>query len=475
MTLAIGTKLGPYKVIAAIGAGGMGEVYRARDTKLNRDVALKVLPDLFASDPDRLARFQREAQVLGALNHPNIAAIYGLEEADGIRALVLEFVEGPTLEERLRAYDSGLRHESVSHLKPEALSHKPDSARAGALPLDEALAIARQIADALEAAHEQGIIHRDLKPANIKIRPDGTVKVLDFGLAKLVDPAGLKTRSTDEAVGRTFRSGDEGFSQSPTLTTPAATRVGVILGTAAYMSPEQAKGKPVDKRTDIWAFGCVLYEMLTGKRAFVADDVSDTLAAILRADPDWSALSPNTPLAIRKVLLRCLDKNPKQRIHDVGDLRLAMDGAFESSSPDMSEAPAVVRTTGWRRSALLSLAALVMGSVLGGFVVGSLKLNPVPSVGRFVITLPEDAQFTAALRHLVAARRVPDDAVRGDAPHPIEVATLAHSQTPGSFAGGGEVRGGGALGNVDREGPRDISGGAGSRHPIGAGRGAAGG
>src|SRR5215472_8081505 len=239
----------------------MGEVYRGRDTKLGRDVALKVLPDTFATDPERLARFRREAQVLASLNHPNIAAIYGLEgqeRRDGqdgsTLALVLELVEGPTLADRITQ---------------------------GPIPLDEALPIAKQIAEALEAAHEQGIIHRDLKPANIKLRDDGTVKVLDFGLAKLADPVG---------------SGAAALSQSPTITTPAQmTGVGTLLGTAAYMSPEQGKGRPADKRSDVWAFGCVLYEMLTGKRAFEGEDVSDTLAAVLRAEPDWSALPADTP------------------------------------------------------------------------------------------------------------------------------------------------------------------------------------
>ena len=245
-----GSFIGPYQVDSLLGVGGMGEVYRARDTRLNRDVAIKILPPAFATDPDRLARFKREAQVLASLNHPNIAAIYGFEDSGGIHALVLELVEGPTLADRLAR---------------------------GPLDVDEAIAIGRQIADAIEAAHGLGIVHRDLKPANIKVREDGTVKVLDFGLAKLADPAGTAPHSSSA-------------TQSPTITTPAMTAAGMILGTAAYMSPEQAKGKPADKRSDIWAFGCVLYEMLTGRRAFEGEDVSDTLAAILRGEPDWSAL-----------------------------------------------------------------------------------------------------------------------------------------------------------------------------------------
>jgi serine/threonine-protein kinase len=243
----------------------MGEVYRARDTKLNRDVALKVLPEALALDPDRLARFKREAQVLASLNHPNIAAIYGLEESDRVRALVLELVEGPTLADR------------IAH---------------GAIPLDEALPIARQIADALEAAHEHGVVHRDLKPANIKVRADGAVKVLDFGLAKAFD--GGPTSN---------------LSQLPTITSPAMTGVGVILGTAAYMSPEQARGKPVDKRADIWAFGCVLYEMLTGSRAFCGETVSETLADVMKSEPRWTALPPETPAALRSIVRRCLEKS----------------------------------------------------------------------------------------------------------------------------------------------------------------------
>ena len=248
MSLAAGDRLGPYEVLSALGAGGMGEVYRARDATLKRDVALKILPDGFALDQERLARFKREAQVLASLNHLNIAAIYGFEESNGLQALVLELVEGPTLADRI-----GL----------------------GPIPVNEAIPIARQIAEALEAAHEQGIVHRDLKPANVKLRPDGTVKVLDFGLAKSLEPA----------VGR---SGDA--AASPTITSPAMTAMGIILGTAAYMSPEQAKGQPADKRSDVWAFGALLYEMLSGQRAFKGDDVSDTLALVLKGEPDWSAL-----------------------------------------------------------------------------------------------------------------------------------------------------------------------------------------
>ena len=249
MALTVGSRLAHYDVTALIGEGGMGQVYQATDTKLNRQVALKILPEAFATDPDRLARFQREAQVLASLNHPNIAAIYGIEEADDTRALVLELVEGPTLADRISK---------------------------GSIPVDEALPIAKQIAEALEAAHEAGVIHRDLKPANIKVREDGTVKVLDFGLAKALDAS---------------PTGDP--SQSPTLTA-AATQMGVIMGTAAYMSPEQARGKPVDKRADIWSFGVVFYEMLTGRRAFQGEDVSLTLASVMKSDVNATTLPPTS-------------------------------------------------------------------------------------------------------------------------------------------------------------------------------------
>jgi Tol biopolymer transport system component len=286
MALAPGARRGPYEITAKIGAGGMGEVYRARDTKLDRDVALKILPEAIASDPERLARFEREAKTLAALNHPHIAHIHGLEESDGVRALVLEFVDGPTLSDRIAQ---------------------------GPIPINEALTIARQIAEAMEAAHEQGIIHRDLKPANVKVRPDGTVKVLDFGLAKALD-------STS--------GGTVDISASPTMTSPALmTGVGVILGTAAYMSPEQARGQAINKRTDIWAFGCVLFEMITGRMAFPGGTISDTIAAVLERSPDWSALPPATPPPVRHALARCLEKDPKQRWRDIGDVRIELDAA----------------------------------------------------------------------------------------------------------------------------------------------------
>ena len=284
MPLQPGTSLGPYTVTAKIGEGGMGEVYQARDTKLDRDVALKVLPEAFTADPDRLARFEREAKVLASLNHPNIGSIYGLEEAEGVRALVLELIEGPTLADRIAQ---------------------------GPIPIDEALPIAKQIAEALEAAHEQGVIHRDLTPANIKVKADGTVKVLDFGLAKAFQP----------------EASDPNMSQSPTISlTAAATQMGMVIGTAAYMAPEQAKGKVVDKRADVWAFGAVLFEMLAGQRPFAGEDVSETLARVIDREPDLATLPDNVPPVVRNLLSRCLQKNPKKRIRDIGDVSLAMEG-----------------------------------------------------------------------------------------------------------------------------------------------------
>jgi eukaryotic-like serine/threonine-protein kinase len=292
MSLAARTTLGPYEIVAPLGAGGMGEVYRARDTKLNRDVALKILPGAFTEDADRLARFKREAQVLAALNHPNIAAIHGLEDSGATHALVMELVEGEDL---------------AAHVGR------------GPVPIAEALPIARQIADALEAAHEQGIVHRDLKPANVKVRPDGTVKVLDFGLAKAMDPAAGSSAAADAA-------------NSPTLT-GRATQMGVILGTAAYMAPEQARGKTVDRRADIWAFGVVLYEILTGRRCFDGDDVSITLAHVLTGEVRWDALPPGTPPRLRRLLERCLDRDVKTRLRDIGEARVEI-ARIESGAPE---------------------------------------------------------------------------------------------------------------------------------------------
>jgi serine/threonine-protein kinase len=270
----IGQTISHYRITEKIGAGGMGVVYRAHDTTLDRQVAIKVLPDILSSNPERLARFEREAKLLASLNHPNIAAIHGLEQAESKRFLVLELVEGETLAQRIAK---------------------------GPLPVDEALEVCRQIAQGLVAAHEKGVIHRDLKPANIKATPEGKVKVLDFGLAK---------RFHDDLAA-------SDASHSPTLT-DQMTRPGVILGTAAYMSPEQARGKPVDKRADIWAFGCVLYECLTGRRPFHGDTITETLAAVIKGEPDWTALEHDTPAKVCEVLRRLLQKNPDRRLHDIG-------------------------------------------------------------------------------------------------------------------------------------------------------------
>jgi serine/threonine-protein kinase len=325
MTIGAGTRVGAYEIVSAIGAGGMGEVYRARDSKLHRDVAIKVLPEIFALDPERLTRFEREAQVLAALNHPNIAQIYGVEE----RALVMELVDGEDLAQRIAR---------------------------GALPLEEALPIAKQIAEALEAAHESGIVHRDLKPANIKVRDDGVVKVLDFGLAKAADAAGSVY-------------GDREIANSPTFTSPAVmTRMGVILGTAAYMSPEQARGKGADRRSDMWAFGVVLYEMLTGRMAYDGETVTDVLAAIVTKEPDWTALPASTPPAIRRLLHRCLVRDPRRRLADAGEARYQIEDVLSAPAiaPESlpravpaSRRPPVWAALPWAAAALFAaLAAL---------------------------------------------------------------------------------------------------------------------
>jgi serine/threonine protein kinase/Tol biopolymer transport system component len=326
MPLSPGARLGPYEIVAPLGAGGMGEVYRATDTKLKRQVAVKILPPSLAADAERLARFQREAEVLASLNHPHIAAIYGLEDANGVKALVMELVEGEDLSQRIAG---------------------------GAILLDEALPIAKQIAEALEAAHEQGIIHRDLKPANIKVRPEGTVKILDFGLAKLAESG---------EVGPASRT----LTQSPTITSPAMmTGAGMILGTAAYMSPEQARGKTVDRRADIWAFGCVLYEMLTGKATFGGETLTDIVAAVVTNEPDWAVLPANTPAAARALLRRCLQKDPRRRLQHAGDARIEIEEAIAEPSPRSQSAHAsrptapFARVIPWAIVALLALALLV--------------------------------------------------------------------------------------------------------------------
>ena len=346
MAIQSGTHLGPYEILAAIGAGGMGEVYRAHDPKLGRDVAIKVLPEAFARDSDRMARFQREAKVLASLDHPNIASIHGLEESGGTRALVMQLVEGPTLADRIKA---------------------------GPIPVDESVRIARQIADALEYAHERGIIHRDLKPANVKVTNDDVVKVLDFGLAKALegDPSSID------------------ISTSPTISR-MATMQGVLLGTAAYMSPEQAKAKSVDRRADIWAFGCVLYEMLTGKQAFTGETVTDTLASIIKEEPDWKLLPSATPMRIRVLLQRCLQKDPKQRLRDIGDARISLDEVLFGAPEPLSAAATPVSAPLWRRALPWATTALfVLTTAALAFV--HLHATPSASTGpvRFEIPLPE--------------------------------------------------------------------------------------
>ena len=322
MPLAPGARLGPYEVIGPIGAGGMGEVYRARDTKLGRDVALKVLPDHLVGDPERAVRFEREAQALAALNHPNIAQIYGTEG----HALVMEYVPGDDLAARIGR---------------------------GPVPADEAIAMALQIALALEAAHALLIIHRDLKPANIKVGPDGGVKVLDFGLARIGAPDARPDGQTNA-------------SNSPTMTSPA-TAIGVILGTAAYMSPEQARGRPVDKRADIWAFGCVLFEMFTGKPVFRGDTVTDVLAGVVTKDPDWTALPSDTPRSVRSVLRRCLQKDPKQRLHDIADARLELEAGEAPDDVAMAAAAATPTRarTSWFALVATGLIAAIVGAGAG--------------------------------------------------------------------------------------------------------------
>ncbi|MGA9885001.1 MAG: protein kinase [Candidatus Acidiferrales bacterium] len=340
MSIAAGTKLGSYEILSAIGAGGMGEVYRARDAKLGRDVAIKVLPEAFARDAERMVRFEREAKVLASLNHPNIATIHGLEDSSNVHALVMELVEGLTLADRIKS---------------------------GPIPIDESLRIAKQICEALEYAHERGIVHRDLKPANVKVTPDDAVKILDFGLAKAIEG---DASSMD-------------MSNSPTLT-HMATQAGILLGTAAYMSPEQAKAKPVDRRADIWSFGCVLYEMLTGKKAFDGETITDTLAAVVRAEPDLTPLPANTPARVRVLLQRCLQKDAKQRLRDIGDARISLDEVISGAAEPSGAAAAATMTFAprWPRALPWAVAALLAIALVGSVYVHSRPnfSNPQPVV-----------------------------------------------------------------------------------------------
>ena len=335
MTLNVGARFGSYEILDKLGVGGMGEVYRARDTKLGRDVAIKVLPEAFSKDRERLDRFEREARLLAQLNHTNIATIYDLEELDGQRLLVMELVEGETLADRIAR---------------------------GPIPIDEAIPLFTQIAEGLEAAHDKGIIHRDLKPANVMITPDGHVKLLDFGLAKAFhDETGL---------------GDDA-SQSPTMT--RGTALGVILGTASYMSPEQARGKAVDKRTDLWAFGCCLYEALVGRKAFLGETTTDTLAAIVNAEPDWNRLPEATPVSARRLLRRCLVKNVRERLTDAGMARI------ELNEPVPADASPVVRARSWQRASVLLLAGVVLAAVAAATL---LREPSKPEVRKVAINTP---------------------------------------------------------------------------------------
>jgi len=349
MAIAPGTRLGSYEILAPLGAGGMGEVYRAHDTRLRRDVAIKALPESLSRDPERLARLEREARLLAALNHPNIAAIYGLEDSGESRLLVLELVEGDTLAERLAR---------------------------GPLPVDDALAVCEQIACGLEAAHDSGVIHRDLKPANVKIRPDGSVKILDLGLAR-----GVEAPSSADP------------SLSPTITS-GGTEPGVILGTAAYMSPEQARGKVLDKRTDVFSFGCVLYECLTGKRAFPGETISDTLASVLRAEPDWDALPGETPAAARRLLRRCLEKDRKARLRDVGDARLEIREALTLPAAEVGGTP--VRPVKRGAPLLWALGGALLG-IVAAYSAGRLFGRPPRASAtavRAVLPLPPDTELS---------------------------------------------------------------------------------
>jgi eukaryotic-like serine/threonine-protein kinase len=348
MPLQSGDKLGPYRILALVGQGGMGEVYRAHDSRLKRDVAIKVLPAALALDPDRMSRFEREARLLASLDHPNIGAIYGLEESNGTRSLILALIEGPTLADRIAA---------------------------GPIPLEEAMHIAQQIAEALEYAHDRGVIHRDLKPANVKITPEGTVKVLDFGLAKAL------TGESDAASGSPASSP----TMSPTLSM-RATQMGMIMGTAAYMSPEQANGKTADRRADIWSFGAVLYEMLAGKRAFAGESVSDTLATVLKVEPDWSALPAATPVSIGKLLRRCLAKNRKQRLQAIGEARIALENP-ERDEPATASAPSRSRL-----GLVASIAAVALAIAFAALAfIDFRETPPVAQVVRFQIPLPENS------------------------------------------------------------------------------------
>jgi serine/threonine-protein kinase len=386
MSLSPGSRIGGFQVIGSLGAGGMGEVYRARDTRLDRDVALKILPDAFARDPDRVARFEREAKALAALNHPNIAGIHGLEAADGRHTLVLELVEGPTLADRLAQ---------------------------GPMTIDEFGPIASQIAEALEAAHEAGIVHRDLKPANIKLRPDGTVKVLDFGLAKALTGAPAASQP--------------GVTQSPTITSPAGlTGAGMLLGTAAYMAPEQAKGRNADRRSDVWSFGCVLYEMLTGRRAFPGDDLAEVLAAVIKSEPDWTKLPAEVTPTLRVYLQRALAKDPHWRVQAIGDVRLAIEGVFDTPPVVASAAsvPAARSARYW--PAAWAIAGMAVGMALAIWVLPLLDAPTAPPPVRF--------RLDTTGERVSAGISGPDLAVSPDGARVVYFSSASEQRTQGVLA-----------------------------------------
>ena len=438
MPLGPGTRLGPYEIQSALGAGGMGEVYRATDTNLGRQVAIKVLPEAFAQDADRLARFEREAKTLAALNHPNIAQIYGLERSATTPALVMELVEGETLADRIAR---------------------------GPIAIDEALPIAKQIAEALDAAHEQEIIHRDLKPANIKVRDDGTVKVLDFGLAKLGEAVASGAQSL------------AGLSLSPTITSPALmTGAGLLLGTAAYMSPEQAKGKAADKRSDIWAFGCVLFEMLSGRRAFDGESVAETLGAVIHKEPEWSALPPNVASSVTRVLRRCLAKQPKQRARDIGDVLLDLSSAdrvdsVASPAPPRRLVAAVMISVVGTAVIAAAIAALIYGRFAQQpqsdpvtFKVTAAEMNVPPGLRFTVPHVSPDGRYVAFLVTGTSGRIPPGIWMRSlnatDA-HPLPGTDDANSLfwSPDSRFIGFAAAGGGGY-NAGRLKKTDVSGGS---------------
>ncbi len=359
----IGSQLLHYRIESHLGSGGMGEVYRASDTRLGRSVAIKVLPELFALDPERVARFEREARLLASLNHPNIAGLYGLEPADGKFFLVMELIEGETIAQRIQR---------------------------GPLPVEEALAYARQIAEALESAHEKGVIHRDLKPANVKITPDGKIKVLDFGLAKAMDPG--------SAVG----IGQPNVTHSPTLSLNA-TFAGVILGTAAYMAPEQAKGAATDQRSDIFAFGCVLYEMLTGRQAFSGDTATEILASVLKSEVDLTLLPPHLNPRLTELIRRCLAKDPKRRWHAAADVRMEIEAILQDPRGiNVRTNTDAIRQPLWKRTLPFAATAVVVAALTAG---ATWYARPAPApaaIARFSIVLPDDQQLTRTGRHNIA-------------------------------------------------------------------------